>query len=385
MHLLYLLESFTFEKMKVPYFVPWINDEDKRYVQASLEQRWLTNGPFLQKFENKFSKYIGTNFSLGVGSATQALHLALRAINVQKQDEIIVPSFTFAATANAVTYCGGKPILVDVTNNTFTIDPAKIRKKITKKTKGLVVVHYGGQSCDMDEIKQIARSAEIKLIEDCAHALGSTYQRKKCGSIGDAGCFSFYPTKVITTGEGGMVTTNKSKIYKKVRTLRSQGMDTFPEEREKKVTWKYDIVDLGYNYRLDEIRSALGLSQLKRVNQINNLRIKIAKKYNKLLQNIKGITIPATKSDRNHIYHLYSIKIEKEYPLTRDELFLKLHKNGIGTSVQFYPLHLMTYNKGKFSTKDFPISNRLKDQILCLPIFPTMTEKQVKYVVSKLK
>lgn len=371
--------------MKVPYFVPWINDEDKRYVQASLEQRWLTNGPFLQKFENKFSKYIGTNFSLGVGNATQALHLALRAINVQKQDEIIVPSFTFVATANAVTYCGGKPILVDVTNNTFTIDPAKIRKKITKKTKGLIVVHYGGQSCDMDEIKQIARSAGIKLIEDCAHALGSTYQRKKCGSIGDAGCFSFYPTKVITTGEGGMVTTNKSKIYKKVRTLRSQGMDIFPEEREKKVTWKYDVVDLGYNYRLDEIRSALGLSQLKRVNQINNLRIKIAKKYNKLLQNIKGITIPATKSDRNHIYHLYSIKIEKEYPLTRDELFLKLHKNGIGTSVQFYPLHLMTYNKGKFSTKDFPISNRLKDQILCLPIFPTMTEKQVKYIVSKLK
>jgi len=371
--------------MKVPYFVPWINDEDRRSVQASLEQRWLTNGPILQKFENKFSKYIGTNFSLGVGSGTQALHLALRAINVQKQDEIIVPSFTFAATANAVTYCGGKPILVDVTNDIFTIDPVKIRKKITKKTKGIVVVHYGGQSCEMEEIKQIARSAGIKLIEDCAHALGSTYQRKKCGSIGDAGCFSFYPTKVITTGEGGMVTTNKSEIYKKVRILRSQGMDIFPKEREKKATWKYDVVDLGYNYRLDEIRSALGLSQFKRVNQINNLRIKIAKKYNKLLQNIKGITIPATKSDRNHIYHLYSIKIEKEYPLTRDALFHKLHKNGIGTSVQYYPLHLMTYNKGKFSTKDFPISNQLKDLILCLPIYPTMTEKQIKYVVSKLK
>lgn len=371
--------------MKVPYFVPWINDEDRRSVQVSLRQRWLTNGPILQKFEKKFSKYIDTNFSLGVGSATQALHLALRAINVQKQDEIIVPSFTFAATANAVTYCGGKPILVDVTNDTFTIDPAKIRKKITKKTKGIVVVHYGGQSCEMKEIKQIARSAGIKLIEDCAHALGSTYLHKKCGSIGDAGCFSFYPTKVITTGEGGMVTTNKSEIYKKVRILRSQGMDIFPKEREKKATWKYDVVDLGYNYRLDEIRSALGLSQFKRVNQINNLRIKIAKKYNKLLQNIKGITIPATKSDRNHIYHLYSIKIEKEYPLTRDALFLKLHKNGIGTSVQYYPLHLMTYNKGKFSTKDFPISNQLKDLILCLPIYPTMTEKQIKYVVSKLK
>jgi len=371
--------------MKVPYFVPWINEEDRKSVQASLKQRWLTNGPFLQKFENKFSKYIGTNFSLGVGSATQALHLALRALNIQKQDEIIVPSFTFAATANAVTYCGAKPILVDVTNDTFTIDPVKIKKKISKKTKGIIVVHYGGQSCDMDEIKQIARSSGIKLIEDCAHALGSTYQHKKCGSMGDAGCFSFYPTKVITTGEGGMVTTNKSEIYKKVRILRSQGMDIFPKEREKKATWKYDVVDLGYNYRLDEIRSSLGLSQLKRVNEINNFRIKIAKKYNELIQNIKGITIPSTQSNRNHIYHLYSIKIEKEYSLTRDELYLKLHKNGIGTSVQYYPLHLMSYNKGKFSSKDFPISNRLKDQILCLPIFPTMTEKQVKYVVSKLK
>jgi dTDP-4-amino-4,6-dideoxygalactose transaminase len=370
--------------MKVPYFMPWINDDDRRSVQASLEQRWLTNGPLLQKFENRFSKYIGTNFSLGVGSATQALHLALRAINIQKQDEIIVPTFTFAATANAASYCGAKPILTDVTEDTFTIDPTKIRKKITKRTKAIIVVHYGGQSCDMDEIKEIARSNGIKLIEDCAHSLGTTYKHKMCGNIGDVGCFSFYPTKIITTGEGGMVTTNKSEIYKKVRILRSQGMDIFPEEREKKATWKYDVVDLGYNYRLDEIRSALGLSQFRRVNQINNLRIKIAKKYNNLLQKIKGITVPATKPDRNHIYHLYSIKIEKEYPLTRDELFIKLYKNGIGTSVQYYPLHLMTYNKDKFSIKDFPISNQLKDQILCLPIYPTMTEKQIKYVVSKL-
>jgi len=370
--------------MKVPYFMPWINDEDRRSVQASLKQRWLTNGPLLQKFENRFSKYIGTNFSLGVGSATQALHLALRAINIQKNDEIIVPTFTFAATANAASYCGAKPILVDVTDDTFTIDPTKLQKKITKRTKAIIVVHYGGQSCDMDKLKKLAHSAGIKLIEDCAHALGSTFHHNKCGNIGDVGCFSFYPTKIITTGEGGMVTTNKSEIYKKVRILRSQGMDIFPEEREKKATWKYDVVDLGYNYRLDEIRSALGLSQFRRVNQINNLRIKIAKKYNQMLQKIKGITIPATKSDRNHIYHLYSIKIEKDYHLTRDELFIKLHNDGIGTSVQYYPLHLMSYNKGKFSNKDFPISNRLKDQILCLPIYPTMTEKQINYVVSKL-
>lgn len=365
--------------------MPWISKEDKKMVLSSLSNRWLTNGPIMRKFEKKIAQFVNTKHSLAVGSATHALHLSVKSLGVKYGDEVIVPDFTFAATANAVSYCGAKPILVDVNDDTFTINPSQIKKKITKKTKAIIVVHYGGQSCNMDEINEIAKPKGIPIIEDCAHSLGSTYKSSHCGSIGIAGCFSFYPTKVITTGEGGMVTTNNLEVYKKTRILRSQGMDIFPDEREKKATWKYDVVALGFNYRLDEIRSSLGLSQFQRIREINNLRIKIAKIYSNMIKKIPGITIPETKPDRNHIFHLYSIKIENNYPLSRDELFLKLHKKGIGTSVQYYPLHLMTYNKGKYSNRDFPISNRLKDQLLCLPIFPLMSEKQIEYVVNNLK
>jgi len=372
--------------MKIPYFIPWINREDKKSVVKALNQRWLTNGPILKKFEKKFQNFIGSKYSVGVSSATHALHLAIRSLNIGKGDEVIIPTFTFVATANAVKYCGAEPVFVDVDPFTFNISPKEIEKKITKKTKAIIPVHYGGQACDMDEIISLAKKHNLYIIEDCAHALGSTYRKLKCGNIGDVGCFSFYPTKVITTGEGGMVSTNNSLVHKRVNLLKSQGMNVLPQEREKKAVWKYDILDLGYNYRLDEIRSSLGVSQLKRIREINKLRIKIAKKYDKEIEKIKGLSIPKTKPDRNHIYHLYTIKIENDYHLTRDKLYNKLHLAGIGTSVQFYPLHLMSYYKTKYRTKihQFPIANFLKDTVLSLPIYPKMTTKQIAQVTSTL-
>jgi len=370
--------------MKVPYFEPWITDNDKKNVIKALNQRWLTNGPFLSKFENKFKNSVNSKYALGVGSATHALHLSNRALGIGPGDEVIVPTFTFAATANSVLYCGATVVLADIDPSTFNISSKSIKNLITKKTKAIIPVHYGGQSCDMDEIMSIAKKNRLKVIEDCAHSLGSKFNNSFCGTMGDVGCFSFYPTKIITTGEGGMITTNKNNLLKIFKQLRSQGMNITPNQREKLIQWKYDVVDLGYNYRLDEIRSSLGLSQLNRINNINKLRIKIANKYNKLLKNIKGISLPVIKSNRNHIFHLYSIKIEKEYYLTRDELFKKLYDKGIGTSVQYYPLHLMSYNKNKYNNLDFPVANKIKNQILCLPIFPTMTEKQIQYVASNL-
>jgi len=373
--------------MKVPYFVPWINRDDKKSVVKALNQRWLTNGPILKKFEKKFQNFIGSKYSVGVSSATHALHLAIRSLNIGKGDKVIVPTFTFVATANAVKYCGAEPVFVDVDPYTFNISPKEIEKKITKKTKAIIPVHYGGQSCNMDEILKISKKYGLKLIEDCAHALGSTFWNKKCGNIGHAGCFSFYPTKIITTGEGGMITTNDRKIFKIVKLLKSQAMSLQAIDRERKAQWKYDVVDLGYNYRLDEIRASLGLSQLSRIKKINEKRIKIAKKYDKLIGKIKGIITPTIKANRNHIYHLYTIKIEKDYHCTRDELFLKLQKKGVGVSVQFYPLHLMTLYKKDYSSKksQFPNANSLKDQVLCLPIFPSMTLEQIEYVVKNLK
>ena len=373
--------------MKIPFYSPWITNQDKKAVSMALNQSWLTNGPNLKKFEEEICKFVGVKYAMGVGSATQGLHLCVKAFGIGSGDEVIVPTFTFAATANAVIYCGAKPIFADVDQDTFNISPKEIKKKLSSKTKAIIVVHYGGQACEMDEILNIAKKNNIKVVEDCAHALGAIYKEKKCGGIGDAGCFSFYPTKVITTGEGGMITTNLSNVGEKVKLLRSHGMSVQAKDREAKLQWKYDIVDLGYNYRMDEIRAALGISQFKRVKKINEIRIKIAKKYDTLLRKIKGITIPQRHKDRNHIYHLYTIKIEKDYQITREELFKKLSNKGIGTSVQYFPLHLMSFYKKKYNinSKKFPNANVLKDQVLCLPIFPQMTLKQIEYVTSQLQ
>jgi len=372
--------------MKVPYFLPWITDEDKKTVVRALDQRWLTNGPFLKKFEKGICNYIDTKYSLGVGSATQALHLSMRATDIKPGDEVIVPTFTFVATANAVKYCNAKPVLVDVDPLTYNILPSEIEKKINKKTRAIIVVHYGGQSCDMDEILKIAKKNNLIVIEDCAHAFGSTYKKSACGSIGKTGCFSFYPTKIITTGEGGAISTNDHKIFKKIQILRSQGMNVSADEREETLEWKYDIIDLGYNYRMDEIRASLGFSQLKRVKKINKMREGIAELYNQKLKNTDGIIIPHKKSDRNHIYHLYTIRITDDFHISRNELFKKLSKNGIGSSVQYVPIHLMSLYKKEYQEKmnSFPNANKIKDQVLSLPIFPTMNTKQVEKVVSIL-
>jgi perosamine synthetase len=371
--------------LKVPYFEPWITNNDKKMIMNTLDQRWLTNGPFLKKFEKKFSKIIDAKYSIAVSSATHGLHLCLKSIGIDKGDEVIVPTMTFAATADAITYCGAKPILVDVDKNNFNISPKQIKKKINKKTKAIIPVHYGGQACNMDEILKISKKFKLKIIEDCAHALGSKYGKTECGNMGDMGCFSFYPTKIITTGEGGMITTKNKKFFEKITLLRSHGMSQLPPEREKQIKWKYDILELGYNYRLDEIRSALGYSQIQRLKKINELRMKIAKKYDKEFQKIKGVIIPKRESNRNHIFHLYTIKINSDFPLSRDELFIKLHNSGIGTSVQYLPLHLMSYNKNKFKKSEFPNANEIKDQILSLPIFPSMNQNQIDHVVSVIK
>jgi len=372
--------------MIVPYFIPSINQQDKKVVTKVLDQRWLTNGPILKKFEDNFKQFSKTNFAIGTNSATSALHMSIRALNIGTDDEVIVPTFTFVATANAVEFCGAKPVLVDVDYETFNILPQEIEKKINKKTKAIIIVHYGGQSCDMNAILKISKKHNIPVIEDCAHALGSTFKMKLCGSFGVTGCFSFYPTKIITTGEGGMVTTNDKNIYKKILMLRSHAMSILPTDREKTGQWKYDVTDLGYNYRLDEIHSALGLSQLKRIKQFNKKRIRLANEYNKRLKKIKGIFIPKVEKNCNHIYHLYTIKIGKDFELTRDELFQRLHKSKIGTSVQYIPLHLMSYFKKEYKNKinQFSNSNRLKNEVLSLPIYPDMTIKQLEYVISKI-
>jgi len=371
---------------KTPFFIPWITDKDKKAVLEALKSRWLTGGPRAKELERMFANYINVKHAVSVNSCTAALHLAMRALNIGPGDEVIVPVLTFAATANAPLFVGAKPVFADIDERTFNISPKDIQNKITEKTKAIIVVHYGGQPCDMKEIMQTAKRHDLYVVEDCAHSLGAEYTGQKTGGVGTIGCFSFYPTKIIITLEGGMVTTNDEKMAEQTRILREHGMTKSAFEREKKATWYYDVVDLGYNYRLNEVQAALGISQLKRVEEINERRIEAAHYYTQKLKEIDGIIPPYGAKDRTHVYHLYVIKVTERYGVDRDELYKRLSAKGIGLSVHYTPLHLLTFYKRKlgYQKGDFPVAEKISKEILSLPLFPLIPKAQIDYVVKEI-
>ena len=377
------------DKESIPFYIPWINKEDRKAISNALKSRWLTGGPQARNFEKTFADYVGTKFAVSVNSCTAALHLAMRVLNVGPGDEVIVPDLTFAATANAPIFCGAKPVFADIDEKTFNISPNDVLEKITPKTKAIIPVHYGGQPCDMKEISQIAEDHKLFVVEDCAHSLGAKYGGQQTGTFGIIGCFSFYPTKIITTLEGGMVTTNDEKIDKKLRLLREHGMSRTALERESSTSWFYDIVDLGYNYRLTEPQAALGIAQLKRIDDGIRRRIHAAGYYTKQLGNRdSGIVTPYTVPNRSHIFHLYTIKIQKNsLGITRDEVFKRLSDSGIQSSVLYTPLHLMSFYKQFLNekSKPFPVAEKIYKEILSLPLFPTLTKKNVSLVATKIK
>ncbi len=377
------------DKQGIPFYVPWMTSADKKAVSQALTSRWLTGGPLVRSFEADFAKYVDAKFAIAVNSCTAALHLAMRAIDIGPGDEVIVPDFTFAATANAPIFCGAKPVLADVDERTFNISPTQVLNKITSKTKAIIPVHYGGQACEMKELMEIAHDYHLHIIEDCAHSLGSDYKGKMTGTFGEMGCFSFYPTKIITTLEGGMITTNDEKYAQKLRLLREHGMSRNAIERESGVTWYYDVIDLGYNYRLTDPQAALGASQLKRVDEGIKKRIKIADYYDKQLIAInQGLTVPNRAPNRSHIFHLYNLKLpESQDGAVRNALFKKLALKGIQSSVHYPPLHLMSFYK-QFIKKDsdtFPVTEKIYNQIISLPLYPGLTKKEVLRVTTEIK
>lgn len=372
---------------QIPFYIPWITKEDKIAVSEALKSRWLTGGPRAVQFEKVFADYVGVEHAISVSSCTAALHLAMRVLNIKPGDEVIVPVFTFAATANAPIFCGAKPVFTDIDEKTFNISPDDILKRITPKTKAIIPVHYGGQACDMKEILEIAEDHKLHVVEDCAHSLGAKYENKKTGSLGTIGCFSFYPTKIVTTLEGGMITLNDENLARKLRILRVHGMSKNALDRESDATWYYDVVDLGYNYRLNEVQAALGISQLQRVEEGIKRRIEAAHHYSKKLR-LEGIVLPYKAPHRSHIFHLYVIRVEKDkLGISRDELFKKLLNNGIGVSLHYTPLHLLSFYKRfhKDGMNKFPVAERVYEQILSLPLFPTLTKKSMDFVAKKLK
>ena len=379
-------DFFEDKKIKFPAYEPWISDEDKKIVEKTLTQSMLTLGPQLEKFENNFCKYSKAKYAVAVSNCTAALHLSLMALGIKKDDEVIIPDLTFVADANAILACNAKPVIVDINKENFFLSISNIKKNITKKTKAIIPVHSYGQVCNIEEILDVAKDNNLKVIEDCAHAVGTFHKSKHVGTLGNTGCFSFYPTKNITTAEGGMVITNSEKIAEKVRQLRNHGMTKSLKSRySSEYPWIFDIKQPGYNYRLDEIRAALGITQLKRIKKINELRKKASSYYNKNLQNIPGIILPDIVNDKTHSYHLYTIRVTKPYKLSRNQLFKKLKDNGIRTTVYWMPIHKYTAYRKFVKTSNTLNTTKIYDEILALPLFPNISKKHQDAVIKVIK
>ena len=349
-------------------------------VATAIKSGWLTMGPKVMEFEKEFNDYIGSKNAVMVNSATAALHLALKAIGITRDDEVILPTNTFVATAEVVTYFDAIPILCDIEYDTHNIDVSKIEALITKKTKAIIPVHFGGQPCDMDELYALAKKYNLKIIEDAAHALPSSYKGTLVGNLpSDITCFSFYATKTLSTGEGGMATTHSDAYAKNISINRLHGISKDVWDRYSGGGWEYDIVDNGNKYNSTDINAALGLSQLKKLEWMRDKRASIAKRYDEAFNGkIETLSI---KEDRETSYHLYVIKVNN-----RDELYNKLKEKGIGTSVHFIPIHKHSYYKKKYNYKDgaYPVANKVFDKSLSLPIYPDLSDEDVEYIIKSV-
>jgi len=373
------------DKMKIPFHKTHTTKEEIKAAQEAIESGWLTMGPKTVEFEKRFKEFVGSSEAVSMNSATAALHLALKAIGVQKDDEVILPTNTFVATAEVVTYFDAIPVLCDIEEDTHNIDVSKIESLITPKTKAIIPVHFAGQPCNMDEIYTLATKYNLKVIEDAAHALPSSYKGVMIGALEktDITCFSFYATKTLSTGEGGMATTNNGTYAKIMKVNRLHGISRDAWDRYTiKGAWRYDIVDNGNKYNTTDINSAIGLVQLQKQHNLREKRANIAKRYNEAFQNNPNIIIPSIKEDRETSWHLYVVKVQN-----RDEVIEILKQKSIGCSVHFIPIHKHTYYKNRYNYKDenYPIANKVFDTSLSLPIFPDMSDEEVEYVIQQLK
>ncbi len=373
--------------IKVPFFLPYVDSKDITEIKKAALSPFLTNGPKLDLFEQKFKKFTKSKYAVGVSNATSALYLSLKALGIKKNDEVIIPDLTFAATANSVLQTGATPVLADIDEETLNISAESIIKNINRKTRAIIPVHLAGTPCDMQKIMRIARSNSLKVIEDCAHGIGTSYNKKHVGNFGNAGCFSFYPTKNLTTIEGGMVITNDKKIADFIQLARNHGMSRSLMSRYSTgKPWEYDIKDIGYNYRLDDIRSALGISQLQKLTILNKKRLIAFRYYNKGLKNIPGLIVPNEKNFKNGSCHLYIIRVAADAKISRDKLFYSLQKKGIGSSVHYKPLHEFTlFRKKGVSRNSVSVSKRIYKEILSLPMYPQLARPSQDYVIKSIK
>ena len=369
----------------LPYARQHIDEEDVAAVVEVLRSPLITTGSKVEEFEEALASAAGTAYAVAVSSGTAALHAAMYAVGVGPGDEVIVPAMTFAATANVVVFQGGRPVFADVDAETLLLDPARAEAKITPRTKAIAAVDYAGQPCDYDILRQIADRHGLALVADACHALGGAYRGRLVGSLADLSTFSFHPVKHITTGEGGMITTDDPGVAGRMRLFRNHGITTDYRQRQREGTWFYEMVDLGYNYRITDIQCALGISQLAKLPGWIARRQGIARRYDAAFADLPSVRPLHRREDVSHAYHLYVIRIDVDgCTLGRAGVFERLREEGIGVNVHYVPVHLHPYYRRRFGCKpgDCPVAESVYEQLISLPIFPAMSDEDVEDVIA---
>jgi len=374
--------------MKVPFFRLKLTSVEKNEVNDTLARGWVTSGPKVRLLENKIARLSGAKYAAAVVSGTAGLHLSFETLNLRPGDEIITTPYTMVATVEAIRYAGAKPVFADINPTTLNIDPESIEKKISRKTKTMVPVDIAGYPCDYTSLKRLARKYKIPVIADAAHSLGAKYKSKPIGSFADAAVFSFYSTKNITTGEGGMVVSNSKRRIDRIKHLALHGMTSSGWKRYSGGGWKYDITELGYKYNLSDLSAALGLGQIKRFSAMQKKRRQLVNRY---ITNIKHldeyIELPYCDKDISHAWHLFIIKLNlNRWRIGRDKVIAELEKQGVGCGVHFIPIYHFSYFRKnmKYKPSDFPSCENAFKRVISLPLYPDLSFKEVDYVCEIL-
>lgn len=356
---------------------PIIKKQEIKSVIKVLKSGHLVQGESVKKLEENFAKTCGTKFAVATNNGTSALHTALHVLGIREGDEVITTPFTFVATANSILMTGAKPVFADILEGTFNINPKEIVKKINRRTKAILTVDLFGQPADYIEIDKIAREHNLFVVEDAAQSIGSKYYGKNAGNLADIACFSLYATKNITSGEGGMISTNKKELDKKARMFRNQGQD------EKT---KYKYLALGYNYRMTEIQAAIAIEQLKRLDLITKKRQRIAKIYDQNFQDISGLTLPFIREKTSSVYHQYTLRVTKKFKLSRDEFIEYLMSHGIQANIYYpIPLYGVDHLKLDHDPINFPVTEQVVNEVVSIPIHPSLSAKEIEHIVSTIK
>lgn len=373
----------------LPFAQPLLGDEEIGEVVSCLRSGWLTTGHKVKQFEREFGEFVGARHALALNSCTAALHVALEALGVGPGDEVVTTPMTFTATAAVIEHLGARPVLADVDPRTLNIDPAQVERRIGPRTRAILPVHFAGQACDMDALSAIAREHRLPVVEDAAHAIPTRYRGRLVGTLSDLTCFSFYATKNITTGEGGMVVTDRDDLMDRMRLMHLHGMSRDAWKRyTQNGSWSYDILAPGFKYNLTDIAAAIGIHQLRKAEDFRARRLAIADRYDAELRDVPGVRVPEVDDREGHGWHLYVIQVDPDrLTIGRNEFIDRLIARNIGVSVHFIPLHLHPYYRDRYSYRpeDYPNAFAAFQRILSLPIYARMTDEDVRHVVEAVR